>query len=73
MQVHHKEAVFASTPKCAHIGWYGYHRENCPRPAGSLQERYEIVKAVAENPEKMKAFSRGVVDVDSVEGIMVSQ
>jgi hypothetical protein len=38
------KSVWPETPVCRHIGWYGYHRPQ-DRPTGTLQERYEAVKA----------------------------
>ncbi len=56
----------ADWPRCSHIGWYGYHRWNCPRPQGSLEQRYEYVKRMVRDPEGLKALSKNVIDVETV-------
>jgi hypothetical protein len=37
-------SIWPTEYKAKHIGWYGYHRPQ-DRPTGTLQERYEAVKA----------------------------
>jgi hypothetical protein len=53
-------------PRCHHLGWYGYHRWNCPRPTGSLEQRYEYVKRMAHDPSALKVLCKNVIDVEPV-------
>jgi hypothetical protein len=53
-------------PRCAHVGWYGYHRWNCPRPQGTLEKRHEEVKRIASDPQSLRMLSKHVNDVEPV-------
>jgi hypothetical protein len=53
-------------PRAFHQGFYGYHRWNCPRPQGTLEQRYEYVKRVSRDPAALKALSKNVNDVEAV-------
>lgn len=44
-------AIFPESPKARHIGWYGYNHADGLRPEGTLQERYDAVRKVAEGQE----------------------
>jgi hypothetical protein len=59
-------SIWPVEPRCTHVGWYGYHRWNSTRPAGSLDERYHHVRRVISDPELLKAASNNVVDVETV-------
>lgn len=53
-------------PRAFHQGWYGYHRWNCPRPQGTLEQRYEYVKRVTSDASTLKALARHTNDVEAV-------
>jgi len=53
-----KRVAWAHPPVASHVGWYGYHRLSQRRPEGTLQERYDDVRAVIANP-RLLARERG--------------
>jgi hypothetical protein len=58
--------IFPREPRAFHTGWFGYHRWNCPRPQGTLEERYRYVKNAVTNPEILRQLARDVKDVEAV-------
>ncbi len=53
-------------PKVQHVGWYGYHRPKSVRPAGSLEQKYALVKTLLQNPERLKRYVKDFHDIKPV-------
>lgn len=66
IQHNRAQVIFPQQPHCSHIGWYGYHRWNCPRPTGTLEQRYRAVRDAATNPDILKNLAKHVNDVEPV-------
>jgi len=61
--------AWPTTPVAHHVGWYGYHRQKSVRPKGTLEERYQQVRGVLQNPALLSAWSRDFVDVTPVQDL----
>lgn len=52
------------TPRCYHMGWYGYHRPNGKRPNGFLEQKVAEIKATISDPARLKIAAPDFGDIE---------
>ena len=55
--------LWAKTPKAQHVGWYGYHRKKSIRPTGTLEQRFEQVKATLRSEVALSSLMKDFGDI----------
>jgi hypothetical protein len=58
-----RRVAWAHPPVASHVGWYGYHRVAQRRPEGTLQQRYDDVRAVLADSRALRRESHDRTDV----------